>query len=112
MSDIPDRFESAERLASFEQIDREIARLALLCRASILQPGVIERVLHKDASVCGTDNPAAFQKLREMLMLHFGMWQKSARELGSAQASQLEQYAIERLKKSLPDLVAQLSASG
>jgi hypothetical protein len=58
---------------NFDEIDREIARLATLCRVSILEPGVIERVLHKDASVCGTSNEIAFAKLHDMIMLHFAV---------------------------------------
>lgn len=111
MTEHPDRVENAGRLESFEEIDREIARLALLCQASILMPGVIERVLRRDVTVCGVENPAAFQKLRELLMLHFGLWDRAAQELGAAQASRIEQYAIERLKHSLPELAARLSGS-
>jgi hypothetical protein len=47
---------------SFDDLDQEIARLALLCRVPILDPGNVERVLRKDGSVCGTDNPVAFAK--------------------------------------------------
>ena len=43
-------------LQNLDEIDLEIARLATLCRVRILDPGVIERVLHQDASVCGSAN--------------------------------------------------------
>jgi len=68
---------------NLDELDREIARLAQLCRVRILDPGVIERVLHQDALVCGTDNPAAFKKLRDMLIVHFAMRQKAADMLGA-----------------------------
>jgi hypothetical protein len=45
---------------SLEQLDREIARMALLCRVRILDPAVLERVLRNDPSVCETPNPIAF----------------------------------------------------
>jgi hypothetical protein len=111
MTDIPDRFESAGWMQSLDEIDREIARLALLCQASILNPGVIERVLHNDASVCTADNPVAFEKLRAMLMMHFGLWEKAAQDLGPAQTSRIEQSVIERLKHLHPDIAARLSAT-
>ena len=91
---------------NFEELDREIARLATLCQVRILEPGVIERVLHKDASVCGTSNEIAFAKLRDMVMFHFAVRQKSADAVGQAQTTQIEYYVIERLKKSYPDLAA------
>jgi hypothetical protein len=90
---------------NLDELDLEVARLALLCRVKILDPGVVERVLHKDATVCGTDNPVAFAKLHDMLMLHFAIWQKSADAIGSAKTAQLEAHIIERLKKPFADLV-------
>ena len=89
-----------------EELDREIARLATLCQVRILEPGVIERVLHKDASVCGTSNEIAFAKLHDMIMLHFAVRQKSADVVGQAQTAEIERYVIERLKKAFPDLAA------
>jgi len=63
---------------NLEELDREIARLATLCQIRILEPGAIQRVLQKDASVCGTDNPIAFAKLRDLLMLHFAIRENRA----------------------------------
>jgi len=67
----------------FEELDREIGRLCVLCQVRILDPGIIERVLKKDASVCGTSNSVAFGKLHDMLMFHFANRQKSVAALGS-----------------------------
>jgi len=87
-----------------EEVDREIARLVHICQVSIFQPGVIGRVLKNDASVCGTENPIAFRKLHELLMLHFAIREKSVDSFGQAQATAIENYVIERLRKSFPDL--------
>jgi hypothetical protein len=111
MGDAPDRYERAEWMQSLDEIDREIVRLALLCGASILAPGIIERVLRRDSSVCATDNPVAFEKLRGMLTMHFGLWEKAAEELGPAQTSQIEQSVIERLKSLHPELAGRLSGT-
>jgi len=93
-------------LMNLDEIDREIARLATLCRVRILEPGVIERVLHKDDSVCGSSNAIAFKKLHDMLMLHFAVREKSVDAVGQAQTAAIEQYVIERLKKAFPDQAA------
>jgi hypothetical protein len=87
-----------------EEVDREIARLVHICQVSIFEPGVIGRVLKNDASVCGAPNPIAFRKLHELLMLHFAIREKSAESFGQAQTAALENYVIERLRKSFPDL--------
>ena len=90
---------------NLDELDREVARLALLCRVKILEPGVVERVLHKDASVCGTENPLAFAKLHDMLMMHFAIHKKSVEALGTAQTAQIEALVIERLKKPFAELL-------
>jgi hypothetical protein len=87
-----------------EEVDHEIARLAVLCQVRILEPDVMRRVLKKDASVCGTANPAGFAKLHDLLMLHLAIRQKSADSFGNAQTAAIEDAIIERLRKSFPDL--------
>lgn len=87
-----------------EEVDREIARLSVLCQVRILEPSVVRRVLQKDASVCGTENPAAFRKLHDLLMLHLAIREKSVDSFGQAQTAEIEDYVIERLRKSFPEL--------
>lgn len=87
-----------------EEVDREIAKLALLCEVKILEPGVIRRVLKGDASLCGASNPLAFRKLHDLLMLHLGIREKAVDSFGQAQAAAIEDYIIERLAKSFPEL--------
>lgn len=90
---------------NLDERDREIARLAQLCQVRILDPGVVERVLRNDASVCGATNPAAFAKLHSMLVMHFLIRKRSVEELGQVQTAQIERDVIERLKKALRDWV-------
>ena len=66
----------------FDEIDREIAQLASLCKIRLLDPGVIERVLKKDTLVCGTQNPRAFDKLRSLLMMHYSVRDRAVVALG------------------------------
>lgn len=89
---------------NLDELDREIARLALVCQVRILDRGVLQRILRKDASVCGTDNPLAFAKLYQLLKLHLALREKSLETLGQAKTEAIEDYVIERLKKSFPDL--------
>lgn len=90
---------------NLDELDREIARLALLCQVKILEPGIAERVLRKDASVCGTANPAAFAKLHDMLAMHFLVRRRSVDELGQTLTAEIERDVIERLKKPYAALV-------
>ena len=90
---------------NFDELDQEIARLAFLCQVRILDPGVIERVLHSDTSVCGTANPAVFSKLHSMLVMHYLIRKRSVEELGQVQTMEIERDVIERLTKAYGDLV-------
>lgn len=101
-----DDYRAGRMANNLEEIDRELARLARLCGVPLLQRGVIERVLHSDASVCGTNNRLAFAKLRDLLMLHFAVRAKGAEELGQGAVAAIETYVVERLAKSFPELAA------
>ena len=89
---------------NLEELDGEIARLAMLCGIRILESGAVERVLQKDASLCGTDNPIAFAKLRGLLMMHLAIREKSVDVFGPATTARVEDYVIDRLKKRFPQL--------
>jgi len=98
---------AARSINSLDDIDTEIARLALLCQVRILDPGVVERVVRNDASVCGTNNPIAFEKLHNMLAMHFGVRDSAGVVHGQAIASLAEQQVIDRLRARFPTLAAE-----
>jgi hypothetical protein len=79
----------------------EIVREASICQVKLLDPGVVDAVLHDDASVCGHDNPAAFKKLREALMMTFVVRGKAFAGLGPVEADALIQEISEALKARL-----------
>lgn len=105
MTDQHDESLTAWWYKNLDELDYEIARMALLCQVKVLEPGVIERVWKKDASVCGTANPIAFQKLHDLLMMHFRIREKTVEAVGPAQTAQIEAHIIERLRKPFGDLV-------
>ena len=87
-----------------EEVDHEIAKLAVLFEVRILDVDVIKRVLKKDGSVCGTRNPTTFTKLHDTLMLHIALREKSAQALGETMTERIEDGIVKRLRKSFPDL--------
>lgn len=102
----PDHLQIAWWAKNLDELDREVARLALLCQVRILDPGVVERVLHNDASVCGTANPAAFAKLHGMIVMHFLVRDRAVEELGQVQTTAIERDVIDRLTKAYGALVS------
>ena len=88
-----------------EELDREIGRLCVLCQVRILDPGIIERVLKKDTSVCGTSNSLAFAKLRDMLMFYFANRKKAVEAVGQVETGQIEAHVVEELRSRFADLL-------
>ena len=104
MSGTPDRFEGAGWAERFADLDREIARLALLCQVRLLDAGVLRRVLQRDASVCAAPNAAAFGKLHDLLILYFVVREKAVDDLGELVTEAVEARAAERLGRVFPGL--------
>jgi len=88
---------------NLDDVDREVARLATVCNCRILDPGVIERVLDNDASVCGASNPVAFEKLRNALMLHYHLRDRTVGAVGEVQTAAAISQIVERLKARIGD---------
>ena len=100
-----DDYLAAGLTADLYELDRELARLAMLCRVKILEPGVIERVIKNDASVCGTSNPRAFAKLHDMMKMHYAVRDKLVDSVGQAVTVQVMQKIVERLRKNFGDVL-------
>jgi hypothetical protein len=94
----------------FDEIDREIAQLASICQVPLLDPGVIERVLHKDTLVCGSQNPRAFEKLRSLLMMHYSVRDRAVVALGEAETMLIMKDIVERLRSRYGDRLGRPAA--
>ncbi|SCK24246.1 hypothetical protein VAR608DRAFT_1922 [Variovorax sp. HW608] len=79
----------------------QIVREAAICQVKLTDPGVIEAVLQNNDSVCGHQNPLAFKKLREALMLGFMVREKAYDRLGPVEAQALIDTIRERLRKRM-----------
>jgi hypothetical protein len=94
----------------FDEIDLEIARLAKLLKVPILDPGVIERVLHNDALVCGAPKPQMFEKMRGLLMMHYSVRTKALEALGPEQTLLVVGDVVERLRARFGDSLGEPAA--
>ena len=88
---------------NLDEVDNEIARLSIACNVRILDPGIIERVLQNDASVCGSRNAVGFEKLRTALKMHYHIRGQTAGSVGEAQAAQIVAEIVERLRTRIGD---------
>jgi hypothetical protein len=86
---------------NLDDVDREIARLAVICNVRILDAGVIERILNNDASVCGSRNALAFGKLRNAVMMHYQIRQRAVSALGESGTARVIADVVEDLRKRI-----------
>jgi len=66
-----------------DNLAAEMSRLCVACDIRMLEPGIGERVLKGDQSVCGRKNPVAFGKLRQHLMAYCQVEDRAVKRLGA-----------------------------
>jgi hypothetical protein len=110
MADRPSDLGAAFWNESLENVDREVARLATICKVRILEPGVIERVVKGDDTVCGSKNPPGFQKLRQALMMHYHVREQAVGAIGQAQTTALVHQVVDRLRARFGDALGKADA--
>ena len=95
----PDEFAIGWHSKSLDEIDEAIVRFATICDVGILDPGVIDRVLRNDVSVCRKSNPGAFTQLRGLLVMHYHERKAASESLGEPAAALIAEQIVERLRK-------------
>ena len=83
----------------FEGIADELLHLAIACDVRLQGPGVIERILRDDASVCGRKNEDSFHKMRSLLMAYYDSIGKAVDRIGPEETKKIIEVITERKKK-------------
>lgn len=83
----------------FDGIADELLRLSTACDVRLRDPGVIERILHNDESVCGTKNPIGFRKLRSLVMATFSSLDKAIDRIGPEETKIITDGMRERIDR-------------
>ena len=65
-----------------DAIAHEVSRLAIVCDIELGRPGLAERILKNDESVCGKNNPEVFRQIRQHLMALFTLEERAIERLG------------------------------
>ena len=80
-------------------IGEELMRLSIACDVRLRDPGVIDRILKNDETVCGTKNPIGFRKLHSLLEATFSSINKATDRIGPEETKQITAAIIERLDR-------------
>jgi hypothetical protein len=86
----------------FEGIADELLNLAIACNVRLRDPGVIERVLRNDVTVCGRKNEESFRKMRSLLIAFYNSVGKAAERIGPEDTKRIIEVITEQ-KKQLRD---------
>ena len=82
-----------------DAIGEELLRLTIACNVRLRDPGVIDRILKNDESVCGTSNPIGFRKLRSLLMATYSSVNKAVDRIGPEELKTITDGINERIEK-------------
>ena len=80
-------------------IAEELLRLAIACDLRLRDPGVVERILKNDPTVCGRRNPRGFEKLRRLLMATYDSLGKAIDRIGPAETRKIAEAIAERMRE-------------
>ena len=72
-------------------------KLTTVCGVNLREPGVIERVIRNDETVCTKPNPIGFRKLRELVMATFSSLGKAIDRIGPEETQMIVEAIRERL---------------
>jgi hypothetical protein len=65
-----------------ENLAHELSKLAIACDIELGKPGLAERILKNDSTVCGRNNARAFEQMRQHLTALFNVEKGAAERLG------------------------------
>ncbi len=83
----------------FEGMADELLHLAIACDVRLRAPGVIERILRNDVTVCGRKNEQSFHKMRNLLIAFYNSIGKAAERIGPQDTKKIIEAITERKKK-------------
>jgi len=65
-----------------DAIVHELSELAIACDIELGRPGLAERILKNDDSVCGRKDPEVFRQMRQHLIALFTLEERAIEQLG------------------------------
>ena len=83
-----------------DDVSSELLRLSIACDLRLRDPGVVERILKNDETVCGVGNPIGFQKLQHLLKFTIDSIHKSLGRISPDDTKQIIDAITERLDRT------------
>ena len=78
-------------------IGEELLRMSIACDVMLREPGVIDRILKNDDTVCGRKNPEGFRKLRALVMATYQSLNSAIDRIGPEETKLITDAIIQRI---------------
>lgn len=78
----------------------ELSKLAIVCDIELGKPGLAERILKNDESVCGRKDPESFRQLRQHLMALFSVETGAIDRLGAEDTKEI----LDQVRTAIVDI--------
>lgn len=82
-----------------DAIGEELLHLTIACDVRLRDPGVVDRILNNDETVCGRKNPIGFRKLRALVMATFNSLNKAIDRIGPEEVKLITDAIVERTER-------------
>jgi hypothetical protein len=82
-----------------DAIGDELSRLSAACGVRLRDPGVIDRILKNDETVCSSKNPIGFRKLRSLVMATFSSLNKAIDRIGPDEVKMITDEIVKRTEQ-------------
>ncbi len=81
-----------------ESIVDELVHLSVACDVRLRDPGVLERIIKNDDSVCGRKNEHGFRKLRALVMATYDSLGKAIDRIGPEETKKIRDAIAEAME--------------
>ena len=82
-----------------DAIGEELLHLTIACDVRLRDPGVVDRILNNDETVCGRKNPIGFRKLRALVMATFNSLNKAIDRIGPEEVKLITDAIVARTER-------------
>jgi hypothetical protein len=90
-----------------DNLAQELSKLAIACDIELGKPGLAERILKNDETVCGRNNPKAFKQMRQHLMALFNVEKGAVDRLGPEDTKEI----LDQVRRAIVEIRQAGSAS-
>ena len=84
-----DKYKHTFWARQIDALAHELSKQAIICDIELGKPGLAERILKNDDTVCGRKNPKVFRQMRQHLVALFSLEAAAVERLGTEDTKEI-----------------------